>query len=176
MAAKNQVASRQRPPVSQTDTVVLTGSSSSDLREAIGVLAGRRGAANAPDRVLLPMGFREFVTLVLGKNSPRPHRTIANCRPGRPTTRGQFHFGALVGSFGKHVGNIPLGRGLSVGRIRVCTGTASRPCSVDRALASHQRGRVQKGPAIRSSDQDHDGPPCQVPGFPDQRIANRPRH
>ncbi len=48
----------------QTDTVVLTGSSSADLREAIGVLAGRRGAAKAPDRVLLPMGFREFATLV----------------------------------------------------------------------------------------------------------------
>ena len=54
----------------QTDTVVLTGSSSSDLREAIGVLAGRRGRAKAPDRVLLPMGFRDFADLVVKDRLP----------------------------------------------------------------------------------------------------------
>ena len=54
----------------QTDTVVLTGSSSADLREAIGVLAGRRGAVNAPDRVLLPMGFRDFASIVIEERLP----------------------------------------------------------------------------------------------------------
>lgn len=47
-----------------TDTVVLTGSSASDLTAATKALAGRRGGASAPDRVLLPMGFRSFVGLV----------------------------------------------------------------------------------------------------------------
>lgn len=44
------------------DTVVLTGSSSSP-RDSIGDLAGRRGPAEAPDRVMLPIGFRTFVEL-----------------------------------------------------------------------------------------------------------------
>lgn len=52
------------------DTVVLTGSSSSRLRESIGVLAGRRGRAAAPDRVLLPMGFRSFARLATGRGLP----------------------------------------------------------------------------------------------------------
>ena len=43
------------------DTVVLTGSSSSNLKESLGALAGRRGGAVNPDRALLPMGFRSFV-------------------------------------------------------------------------------------------------------------------
>ena len=54
----------------QTDTVVLSGSSSAELREAMGVLAGRRGAVNAPDRVLLPMGFRQFASLVVEETLP----------------------------------------------------------------------------------------------------------
>ena len=41
--------------------MVLTGSSSSEFRESVGVLAGRRGNAIDPDRVLLPMGFDSFV-------------------------------------------------------------------------------------------------------------------
>ena len=45
----------------RSDTVVLTGSSSSNLEESLGALAGRRGGAVNPDRVLLPMGFRSFV-------------------------------------------------------------------------------------------------------------------
>lgn len=61
---------RDNDPRFRTDTVVLTGSSSADLREAIGVLAGRRGAADAPDRVLLPMGFRDFVALVVQEELP----------------------------------------------------------------------------------------------------------
>lgn len=43
-----------------SDTVVLTGSSATDLGTAIGILLGRRGDAVTPDRVLLPMGFRTF--------------------------------------------------------------------------------------------------------------------
>ncbi len=46
------------------DTVVLTGSSSAGMREAMGALAGRRGAALEADPVLLPMGFRTFARLV----------------------------------------------------------------------------------------------------------------
>ena len=45
------------------DTVVLTGSSSSNLRDSIGDLAGRRGSAVDPDRVMLPIGFRTFAKL-----------------------------------------------------------------------------------------------------------------
>ena len=52
------------------DTVVLTGSSSSDLSESIGVLAGRRGRLTDADRVLLPMGFRTFVELTQGGEAP----------------------------------------------------------------------------------------------------------
>ena len=43
------------------DTVVLTGSSATDLGEAVRALAGRRGGIPDPDRVLLPMSFRAFV-------------------------------------------------------------------------------------------------------------------
>ena len=42
------------------DTVVLTGSSAGGLTAAVKALAGRRGPASAPDRFLLPMGFRAF--------------------------------------------------------------------------------------------------------------------
>ena len=48
----------------RNDTVVLTGSSASDLTASIKALAGRRGTAGDPDRVLLPMGFRTFMRLV----------------------------------------------------------------------------------------------------------------
>ena len=61
---------RDNDPRFREDTVVLTGSSSADLREAIGVLAGRRGPARAPDRVLLPMGFRDFASLVVEDRLP----------------------------------------------------------------------------------------------------------
>ena len=54
----------------RSDTVVLTGSSSSNLKESLGALAGRRGDAGDPDRVLLPMGFRSFVSLA-AEQSPR---------------------------------------------------------------------------------------------------------
>ena len=47
----------------RSDTVVLTGSSSSNLKESLGALAGRRGGVVNPDRVILPMGFRSFVEL-----------------------------------------------------------------------------------------------------------------
>ena len=53
---------RDNDPRFRSDTVVLTGSSSSNLKESLGALAGRRGGAVNPDRVLLPMGFRSFVS------------------------------------------------------------------------------------------------------------------
>ena len=52
------------------DTVILTGSSSSDLSQSIGALAGRRGPITDADRVLLPMGFRTFVKLTRGGEAP----------------------------------------------------------------------------------------------------------
>lgn len=52
------------------DTVVLTGSSSSNLTQAIGALAGRRGPAVDSDRLLLPMGFRTFVRLTTEDGPP----------------------------------------------------------------------------------------------------------
>ena len=54
----------------RTDTVVLTGSSAADLTLATKALAGRRGDAEAPDRVLLPIGFRSFVGLVSTETPP----------------------------------------------------------------------------------------------------------
>ena len=54
---------RDNDPRFRGDTVVLTGSSSADLSESVGVLAGRRGGALDADRVLLPLGFRTFVKL-----------------------------------------------------------------------------------------------------------------
>ena len=55
---------RDNDPRFRTDTVVLTGSSAADLTDATKALAGRRGDALSPDRVLLPIGFRSFVRLV----------------------------------------------------------------------------------------------------------------
>ncbi len=71
----------------RADTVVLTGSSSSGLRESIGILAGRRGRAMDPDRVLLPMGFRSFVGMTARSSSSLPHdvgpHRISNLTPRR---------------------------------------------------------------------------------------------
>ena len=44
----------------RADTVVVAGSSATDLTTAVNALAGRRGPASSPDRFLLPMGFRTF--------------------------------------------------------------------------------------------------------------------
>ncbi len=52
------------------DTVVLTGSSAADLGESVKALAGRRGDAAEPDRVLLPMSFRAFVRAVVDEPPP----------------------------------------------------------------------------------------------------------
>ena len=56
------------------DTVVLTGSSAADLGESVKALAGRRGDAAEPDRVLLPMSFRAFVRAVV--DEPPPDDTV----------------------------------------------------------------------------------------------------
>ena len=47
----------------RADTVVLTGSSATDLTAATKALAGRRGGVVNSDRCLLPMGFRSFLHL-----------------------------------------------------------------------------------------------------------------
>ena len=61
---------RDNDPQFRTDTVVLTGSSATDLTDSIGTLAGRRGPVASPDRTLLPMGFRSFTRFALGANTP----------------------------------------------------------------------------------------------------------
>ena len=63
----------------RTDTVVLTGSSAADLDQATKALAGRRGEARAPDRVLLPIGFRSFVRLTTD-DAPPELPMIQPCR------------------------------------------------------------------------------------------------
>jgi len=67
------------------DTVVLTGSSSSKLRESIADLAGRRGRASKPDRVMLPIGFRTFAELVSTEPMPTDAgpRSVADLTPNR---------------------------------------------------------------------------------------------
>ena len=69
----------------RTDTVVLTGSSAADLTGSVKALAGRRGPADDPDRVLLPMGFRSFARLTAEEPAPSdvgPFR-VAELTPGR---------------------------------------------------------------------------------------------
>ena len=61
---------RDNDPKFRADTVVLTGSSATDLTDSIGILAGRRGAVVSPDRTLLPMGFRSFARFALAANAP----------------------------------------------------------------------------------------------------------
>lgn len=61
---------RDNDPRFRTDTVVLTGSSSSRFRESLGDLAGRRGSAVDPDRVLLPMGFASFLRATFDGRMP----------------------------------------------------------------------------------------------------------
>ena len=63
----------------RSDTVVLTGSSASDLSAATKALAGRRGTATTPDRFLLPMGFRAFAT----RTAPLPQPAPAEIGPMR---------------------------------------------------------------------------------------------
>lgn len=62
---------RDNDPHFRSDTVVLTGSSATDLTDSIGTLAGRRGRVTRPDRTLLPMGFRSFARFTLGAQAPR---------------------------------------------------------------------------------------------------------
>ena len=54
----------------RADTVVITGSSAADLTGSVKALAGRRGPAGDPDRVLLPMGFRTFTQLTAEEPAP----------------------------------------------------------------------------------------------------------
>ena len=66
------------------DTVVLTGSSSADLTGSVKALAGRRGPAIHPDRVLLPMGFRTWAVLTGDRPPPAD---IGPCRVADLTPR-----------------------------------------------------------------------------------------
>ena len=61
---------RDNHPRFRTDTLVLTGSSAADLTRATKALAGRRGDARVPDRVLLPIGFRSFLPLTSTETPP----------------------------------------------------------------------------------------------------------
>ncbi|GEP28426.1 ATP-binding protein [Cryobacterium levicorallinum] len=63
------------------DTVVLTGSNARALTEASGVLAGRRGRGSRLDRILLPLGFRTFATIILkGEVPPASNLPIGGLR------------------------------------------------------------------------------------------------
>lgn len=53
--------------------VVLTGSNAADLRRGVERLPGRRGGIKAPDKILLPLGFREYMRLT----DPKLHAEIA---------------------------------------------------------------------------------------------------
>ncbi len=59
-------------------TVVLTGSNASQLSQAAGVLAGRRGRAENVDRTLLPMGFRTFASVWQPDVSTLPPLALAD--------------------------------------------------------------------------------------------------
>lgn len=54
--------------------MVLTGSNASDLRKGMERLPGRRGKISNPDRILLPLRFREFVSLT----NPSLYRRLEN--------------------------------------------------------------------------------------------------
>ncbi|MBI4746439.1 MAG: ATP-binding protein [Deltaproteobacteria bacterium] len=58
-------------------TVILTGSNAADLRRGIERLPGRRGKVESPDRVLLPIKFREYVGLI----NPKLHKQITDRIP-----------------------------------------------------------------------------------------------
>lgn len=44
--------------------MVLTGSNAADLRKGMERLPGRRGKTGSPDKIMLPMTFREYVSLI----------------------------------------------------------------------------------------------------------------
>jgi predicted AAA+ superfamily ATPase len=60
---------RDGDPVFRASSVVLSGSSARDLREATKALAGRRGDVADSDRLLLPMDFRSFCLAIGGFDS-----------------------------------------------------------------------------------------------------------
>jgi len=59
------------------DCVVLTGSSARDLADAQKQLAGRLGSATESDRLLLPMGFRQFARAMGLDGLPQPNPITA---------------------------------------------------------------------------------------------------
>jgi predicted AAA+ superfamily ATPase len=74
---------RDNDPAFRAATVVLTGSNVTSLTEAAGTLAGRRGRDPEVDRVLLPIGFKTFVTLVAETPAPASTLTASELRSGK---------------------------------------------------------------------------------------------
>jgi len=56
---------RDNDPEFASDTVVLTGSSAARLHEVRKALAGRRGAVERSDRIMLPMPFTDFARIAV---------------------------------------------------------------------------------------------------------------
>lgn len=87
---------RDNDPEFSTDTVVLTGSNARDLAQATSDLAGRRGPVTRPDRTLLPMGFRTFVTLMLAAHNQSAPDTPRLAAPDLRSPHAARVFGELV--------------------------------------------------------------------------------
>lgn len=98
------------------DCVVLTGSSARDLEEATKALAGRHGTAVAPNRTLLPMGFRAFCDATGLQDLPRPGKfeprdllsdaaeaAISDFRPWLPDLVSQWELFLRIGGFPRAV-------------------------------------------------------------------------
>ena len=92
---------------------MITGSSAAGLTGSVKALAGRRGPADDPDRVLLPMGFRTFMQLTAEEPAPvnvgrpravdlTPHRVAEAARdlaPWLDLLAGAWDAYLLVGGF-----------------------------------------------------------------------------
>jgi predicted AAA+ superfamily ATPase len=81
------------------DCVVLTGSNSRELREATKNFAGRRGAAAVrSDRLLMPIGFRDFCGLVggVGFQVWKCHQMGAEGRPATNRRRKVYFTDPLI--------------------------------------------------------------------------------
>ena len=135
---------RDNDPRFRTDTVVLTGSSSSGLRDSVGILAGRRGRVADPDLVLLPMGFRTFARLTAHRRLPDEVGTerIIDLSPLRlaeavyemvpwldllvDAWEAYLHVGGFPAAVSDYITALTSGPGLESELLRVITGDAFR--------------------------------------------------
>ena len=135
---------RDNDPRFRTDTVVLTGSSSSGLRDSVGILAGRRGRVADPDLVLLPMGFRTFARLTAHRRLPDEVGTerIIDLSPSRlaeavyemvpwldllvDAWEAYLHVGGFPAAVSDYITALTSGPGLESELLRVITGDAFR--------------------------------------------------